>query len=376
MSTLLAWRNVLHDKQRTLTALSAVIFAIFLLFMQLGFYTGAIASATMVYDTLRFDAIVLAKPYVHMRQSYTIPRAWLSQGGGVRGVEAVMPVYVSTAEWRNIVNYRTREILLLGVCTTDRPFTREDINCAVPRLRQPDTGIMDRIAKPPIGPHPVGTVSEVNGRRIEVVADYSSGTGLLADGTLIVSDVTLSRLTGNRSLEAVNLGLVSFAPGADPAAVLAGLRAALPSEANIWSREELRAHEQHYFIGVKPIGILFSSGLYIGFIVGAVILYQILSADVAKRIRQYATLKAVGYGPGYVSRVVMVQGLLLGGLAYVPAIGLAAVLYAILRATADLPVYLTVPRAAFILAMSLVMCLVAGFLAIRKVNRANPADLF
>jgi len=376
MSALLAWRNVLHDKSRTLTALAAVTFAILLLFMQLGFYTGAITSATMVYDILDFDAIVLAKPYVFMRQSYTIPRSWLSQAGGVQGVDVAMPVYVSTGVWRNVVNHYTREVLLLGICTSDRPFAREEINRSLPRLIQPDTGIMDQIAKPPIGPHAVGTISEVNGRRLEVVGDYRSGTGLLADGTIIVSDVTLSRLTGNRSLELVDLGLIRFAPGADPAAVLEGLRAGLPREATIWSRDQLRAHEQHFFISVKPIGILFTSGLYIGFIVGAVILYQILSADVAQRIRQYATLKAVGYGPGYVSRVVMIQGVLLGVLAYVPAIVLAAGLYAAIRAVADLPMYLTLPRAGFILAMSLGMCLLAGFLAIRKVNRANPADLF
>ena len=41
-----------------------------------------------------------------------------------------------------------------------------------------------------------------------------------------------------------------------------------------------------------------------------------VSADIAKHIPQYATLKAIGYGPGYLYRVVMKQGLLFAVLCF------------------------------------------------------------
>jgi putative ABC transport system permease protein len=359
-----------------MTATSGVAFAILLMFMQLGFYTACRTSATRVYETLNFDAILVSTRYGNLRDSGTIPRNRLYQARGLPGVRSVTPLYVTAGLWRDVATRVRREILVLGVNPADRPFSIDEINRCLHLLARPDTAIIDRIAKPIIGPHEVGTVTEVNGRRIEVVADYRRGTGLIADGSLLVSDLTMSRLLGDASLDQVQLGLVRFEPGADHDAVLSQLRSRLPDDTLAWSREQLRAHEQHFFINVKPVGFMFRSGVLVGFLVGAVIQYQILSADIAKHIPQYATLKAIGYGPSYLYRVVMKQGLLFAVLGYCPALALSFGLYAIVRVLADLPTYMTLERAAAVFALSVGMCTVSGLLAVRKVNVADPADLF
>ncbi len=359
-----------------MTATSGVAFAILLMFMQLGFYTACRTSATRVYEALDFDAILVSTRYGHLRDSGTILRSRLYQASGVPGVQSVTPLYVTAALWRNVATRVRREILVLGVNPADRPFSVEEVNRRLHLLVTPDTAIIDRIAKPIIGPHDIGTVTELNGRRIEVVADYGRGTGLIADGSLLVSDLTITRLLGDSSLDQVQLGLVRLAPGADRDAVLSELRSCLPDDTLAWSREQLRAHEQHFFINVKPVGFMFKSGVLVGFLVGAVILYQILSADIAKHIPQYATLKAIGYGPGYLYRVVMKQGLLFAVLGYCPALVLSFGLYAVVRALADLPTYMTLERAAVVFVMTVGMCSLSGLLAVRKVNVADPADLF
>ena len=376
MRTSLAWSNVIHDKRRTLAAIAGVAFAILLVFMQLGFYTGCQTSATMLYDAFDFDAILLSKAYVHLRLSYSIPRTRISQASGVAGVASVVPVYVSAALWRNIETKINREVMVFGVNPDDRPFAVDEISRALPLLKKPDTAIMDQVAKPLIGPHPVGTITEINGRRVEIVADYCRGTGLIADGALWVSDVTLNNLAGRDCREQVQLGLVRLAPGANRTEVLDQIRARLPDDTLVWSREELHASERYFFLHIKPVGFLFTSGLYVGFLVGAVILYQVLAADIAKHMRQYATLKAMGYGPRHLYRVVISQGLLFGVLAFCPATILSLGLYALVRKLADLPMYLTLPRAALVLSLSVGMCVAAGLFVIRKVNAADPADLF
>lgn len=376
MRTPIAWRNVIHDRRRTLAATSGVAFAILLVFMQLGFYTGARTSSTMLYDAMRFDAILLAKPYVHMRMSFSMPRARLDLAGGIAGVADVVPVYVSAGVWRHVDTKVTREILVMGVDPDRPPFALDEINRCLPLLKRPDTAVVDQIAKPLIGPHGVGTVTEINGHRIEVVGDYRRGSGLICDGIAILSDLTFARVTGQSNLNQVQLGLVRFVPGADPAEVLERLRQRLADEMLVWSPEELMVHEQHFFMRIKPIGFMFTSGLYVAFLVGAVILYQVLSADIAKHLRQYATLKAMGYGPRYLYGVVMMQGLLLGALAYVPALVLGTVVYFIVYRLTDLPMFMTLFKVLFVFGLSVGMCMLAGVLAVRKVNAADPADLF
>ena len=91
--------NVTHDWRRTATAVAGLVFSIILVFMQLGFYTSTHASATMVYDLLRFDAMVLSPAYVHLMNADTVPQTRLRQAAGVPGVAAVVPIYVGPATW-------------------------------------------------------------------------------------------------------------------------------------------------------------------------------------------------------------------------------------------------------------------------------------
>jgi putative ABC transport system permease protein len=376
MRTSIAWRNVLHDKRRTLAAMSGVAFAIVLIFMQLGFYLSCRISSTMMYDALDFDAILVSKPYVHLRCCNMIPRARIEQAGAVPGVASATPVYVATVLWRNPETSARREVLVLGVNPTERPFRLAEINRNLPLLQDPDTAIMDQEARPLVGSHGVGTVTEANGRRIEVVAEYSRGVGLVADGSMVVSDETIKPWLPLRSLRRVQLGLVRFEPGADPDAVLGALRACLPDDTRVWSRAQLVAYERNFFLNIKPLGIMFTSGLLVGLAVGAVILYQVLSADIANQIRQYATLKAMGYGPSYLYGVVMKQGFLFALLAYCPAVAVSVVVYAAVRHLGQLPMYMTPERLVIVFVLSVVMCTISGLLAIRKVNAADPADLF
>src|SRR5450759_4066550 len=128
MRTPLAWCNVMHDKRRTTGAVASVAFAILLVFMQLGFYTGAMCSATLVYDSFDFDAILVSPGYQHLQQTGAISKARLHQARLVPGVASVVPVHVAGGLWRNITNGVPREIIIMAVDPRHRPFVREEIN--------------------------------------------------------------------------------------------------------------------------------------------------------------------------------------------------------------------------------------------------------
>jgi putative ABC transport system permease protein len=142
------------------------------------------------------------------------------------------------------------------------------------------------------------------------------------------------------------------------------------------TRADFVARETAYWHEATPIGFVFAFGSIIGFVVGTVIVYQILFSDVSDHLAEYATLRALGYSSGYVSRVVVQQALILAVLGY--ALGTLATirLYAIARAATHLPIELSTERAVGVLATTIVMCAISGILALRKVRKLDPAEVF
>lgn len=202
------------------------------------------------------------------------------------------------------------------------------------------------------------------------------GTGFGADGDIIVSDQTFRRLFPNRSLEQVSLGLIRIAPGADPQQVAALLQRRLPPDVKVYTREQIEDLERTHWVNRTSVGIIFTLGVIVGFIVGTAIVYQVLSSDIANHIAEYATLKAMGYGPGYLAGVVLTQALILALLGFLPGWAISRSLYFITSQSAKIPMELGPELSLGVLAMSITMCSISGLASLRKVTTADPADLF
>lgn len=377
MKTPLAWRNVTHARMRALSVLCGISFSILLVFMQLGFHASARTSAILVYDALDFDVLLLSPHYSFIARPDFFPRSRLEQAKGARGVAEVTPLWIGYGEWRNPETLAGWGMLMLGVEPTDRPFRQQAINNQLPGLAVPGVALIDRLSRPEFGRHTgPGTVSELNGRHLRLVDDFRVGTGFVSGSTTIMSRRTLLRSVPAAAGDRVNLGLVRLAPGASAGEVAQALRERLSPEVHVLTREELMKREQNFWLNIKPIGIMFTSGVFIAFVIGAVILYQVLASEVQNRLKEYATLKALGYGNGYVYGVVLRQGLILAGLGFVPAWALSLGLYFLLRTQALLPVDMPVSRVLLVGFLTVTMSLIASFFAVRKLRTADPADLF
>ena len=79
----------------------------------------------------------------------------------------------------------------------------------------------------------------------------------------------------------------------------------LPENVHVLARDDFVRQEINYFIEAKPIGILIKIGVIIGFVVGTAILYQIMSTEVHTRTREFATMKAPGFGSDVVYGAVL-----------------------------------------------------------------------
>ena len=162
-------------------------------------------------------------------------------------------------------------------------------------LERADTFLVDSATRPMFGPLDTGRVVEINRQRMTIGGHYVLGTGFMGLGVILVSDPNFLRLFPFRSLDRANLGLIQLKPGTDPDAAAAALRKSLGSDVRIFTRPELEAHETAYWTTRTSVGLLFGSGLLVAFIVGIMVVYQILATQVSRQLPQFATLKAIGY---------------------------------------------------------------------------------
>lgn len=376
MRTPVAWLNTIQNKKRTATAVGGICFAVLLIFMQAGFLGAARMNASLAYSVLNFDLVLISRGYLTMPRSETIDRYRIIQASSVPGVQHAAGLSIEGADWRNRETNSTSSCFVFGVPTRGKIFADDAFNDQIGRLGDSLTALVDRRSRSTYGPWSVGGTCVVNGQTLRIVGSYDLGMGLLADGSIIVSEETYARLYGMASVDQLNFGLITLRPGEDPAEVARRLRAALPGDVVVSTKAEIMQREERYFVSVKPVGVMFQVGMAVAFIVGAVILYQILSSEIANRMREFATLKAMGYTERYIYGVGIAQGLLFSVMGYIPSLLLSFVLYRVLRALSGFPVYMDVGRATFVFGLVMAMCMIAAALALGKIKRADPADLF
>lgn len=134
--------------------------------------------------------------------------------------------------------------------------------------------------------------------------------------------------------------------------------------------------ERKYWEENTNIGFVFSLLTTMGFVVGIILVYQILYTDVADHWSEYATLKAIGYTNRYLFWVVIQEAMILSVLGFIPGFLVARIFYRLGAAVTGLVFQMTPGRVLDLYVLTFVMCLVSGAIAVRKVQRTDPAEVF
>jgi putative ABC transport system permease protein len=378
----LGWLQLRHKPLRLLVALAGIAFAVLLIMMQLGFRSALFESAVRFHERFRYD-IALFSPdsvFIVRPQGFSIRR--LYQARSVDEVTDIAPIYIFPATWKNPWTNDRRSINAVGINPQDDVLDAPGFSDSLPLTARQDAILFDDRSRPEFGA--VGdaileqgvVTTEVNDREVDVVGTFMMGTSFGIDGTIITSDDNWLRLFPDRSRNEIQLGLISLAEDADANAVRDRLRAYLPDDVLVMTKQDFIDRETAYWDGATPIGYVFFFGAVMGFVVGAIIVYQILFADVSEHLNEYATLRAIGYSNLFVVGIVLQQAVILAVLGFVPGVAVANWLYGNAAEATSLPIYLTTDRAATVFIMTLAMCALSGLLAVRKVSRLDPAEIF
>jgi len=370
MSIPLGWMQLKHRKLRFAVALIGIAFAVVLIMMQLGFRSSLYASAVRYHQQLRYDIVLISLDTSFLVQPSPFSSRRLYQALGVEGVASVTPVYVRVAIWKNPYDHSSRQIFTVGIDPADAALDAPGVTENGAVIQRRDAALFDAESRPEFGPVPV------NGREIEIGGLFEMGTSFGIDASLLTSDTNFLRLFPDRARTQIDLGLVRLQPGADLEGVRSRLRALVPSDVRVLTKREYVDREIAYWASTTPIGYVFTFGCVIGFVVGCIIVYQILFADVSDHLAEYATLKAMGYSNRWLSGVVLQQALILAALGYLPGLLVSLWLYRTAGAATRLPMELTAERGFAVLGLTAAMCAASGIMALRRVRSLDPAEIF
>ena len=378
----LAWLLLTRQPVRLAVALAGIAFAGILMFMQLGFRDGLFDASVTIHRLFDTDLVLISPRSSSSVSMAGFPRRRLVQAMADPDVEGVTPVHWNLLLWRNPDTKATRSILTLGFEPADPLFTDPSLAPKAKLLQDRGRVLFDELSRPEFGPvaewfRGGRTVeSEINGKKVRVAGLVGLGTSFGADGNLLTSQETYLQLLPNTPPGSIEVGLIRLRAGADADAVVKRLQRDLPDDVSVLTKAGFIAFEQNYWKSSTSIGFIFTLGAAMGFVVGCVIVYQILYSDVSDHLPEYATLMAMGYRLPTLLGVVAREGMLLAVFGYLPAYAAGQGLYLLVRNATQLPVSMNLTRALTVFIMILVMCMGSATLAMRRLGDADPAEIF
>jgi len=403
MRTPLAWQNLTHNPRRLVVAVSGVAFAVILIFMELGFLNALLESTVQVLRRLNGDIVLLSKAEYALIAAERFDIHRLASARALPGVQSVSPLYIESAALLRTGHDRGYPIRVLGIDENDPaldllPFIEHRDN-----LHGENTALADvtsrrkfhfptREGDAPAEPaHNTGVArperawlpyeGELNGKQLRLVGHFYLGVDFATDGNLLMTSANFARFFSYRAggddpLKLVDLAVVRLQPDANLDAVLKQLNDTLPPDVQALSKQQLIDREKKFWQENAPLGYIFMVGAVMGFVVGVVICYQIVYADIADHMREFATLKAIGYGSAYFLGLVLEQCLYLSLLGFLPGLIVSYLSYRILALYTGLTMQLTPGLALLILITTTAMCMLSGLLAVTKLIGTDPAELF
>jgi putative ABC transport system permease protein len=306
----------------------------------------------------------------------------LYQAAGVTGVASVSPIYLNAIQWRNPYNKEIWSIYAIGINPEHQVLNIPGVEANRQKLRKPDTALFNQGSRQEFGSIAQrfeageSVITEVNNRQVQIRGLFNLSPTFGINAYLVTSDVNFLRMDANRQGGLIDVGVIKLKPSVDVQSVLSDLRSRLPDDVKVMTRDDYERAEVSFWKASTPVGYTFDLGVVIAFIVGAVIVYQILYSDVTDHLPEYATLKAMGFRDRYLLIVVFQESLILAVLAFMPGIAIALGIYQITNIATKLPMAMDLVRVAVVFILTTIMSASSAAIAVRKLQTADPADIF
>jgi putative ABC transport system permease protein len=381
----LAWLQLKRQPIRYLVAVTGIGFAALLMYMQLGFQSGLLNSATTFYEALNADLILISPGTLNSGNFQQFPESLLFNALGVEGVKQAIPLYVANINTQKLGGVRPTSLRLIGFAPDTQVLNLPDVIAESEVLKTPGYVLFDTLGNRNTGP--IAAAFKSQGAQTMLLSDYTKtfrvmglfklGSTFAADSNLISSDTTAIQLAFRQiNLGEISLGLLRLSPDADAKAIQTFLTKSYGKELQVLTKSELIAQERDYWNTASSFGVIFGFGTIMGLLVGGVVVYQVLYTDVSDHLKEYATLKAMGFADGFILLIVIQEAFLLGISSFIPATIISTGMYAFLTSASGIRIEMTGDKTLLVGALTLGVCAASAAIAIRRLQDADPASVF
>ncbi|MGL4397725.1 MAG: ABC transporter permease [Hyphomicrobium sp.] len=369
----LAYRNLFHDRLSFFVTIVGIVFSVVLVAIQTGIYLGSEKKIAAIIDQAPADLWVVplgTKSYDDPSLLTGRERHMILSTPGVRSAEDMV---VSFARWRKPQGGTTAILLVGSGADSDYALPWNIVEGSRSALEAPSTVAIDQSYFPDLGITGLGDTAEINGVTVEIAATTRRIRSFTTLPYVFMTIDEARRFTGANTAQAT-YERVQLEDGADLETVRTEIAARLP-DTEVLTQDEFRKRSQAYWLFQTGAGAALIAGAVLGLIVGIVIVAQTLYASTKDHINEFATLRALGAGAGYIVKVILMQAVLSGMIGYLVGIAMA---YGVIYAAQDtkLNVVMTPELALSLFAVTIGMCVFAALSAIIKVVRIDPAVVF
>lgn len=369
----LAFKSLLHDKLKFAITVAGVAFAVMLVLVQVGLFLGLMDNASITIEHMSADLWVTSKNTPNIDFSHTFPETYVNRVRTVPGVERAdnLLVWFAQIALPNGAQEGTEFYALEDFNRWNIPWKVEGGD--VEDLRRGDYMMMDHAATKRFGAFQVGDYREVNGHRMKIIGRTREAVSFTTT-PLIFLDYEkaqgLNELLKNRSTYV----LVKLEPGADRAAVMAEIQRRLPYN-DVYTRDEWAQRSRAYWIKNTGLGLNIAMTVFLGCLVGIVVVAQTLYSSTMEHIKEFGTVKAIGGSNADIYAILGKQA----SIAAIAGYGVGAVMaYGMAPLVTQVDLKLIIPNelAVAVFFGALVMCLLAAMISFRKVASIDTALVF
>jgi putative ABC transport system permease protein len=373
MSTLLAWRNLAHDRSRLAVVITGVAFAVMLMAIQLSLLFGFADTAAGIISHSGADLWICGRGTKNVDQAAEIPARRQFEAMEVPGVAWADKYIVHFAVLRRS-NGGTEFIVLVGYNVSrglGGPWNL--VEGSIDDLKRPDGIIVDDLYAEKLGISHIGQTVEINDHRARVVG-ITHGIRTFVQSPYIFSSFETAQTIGGISKDATKYVLVKLAANVDVNAVKKDLAWKIPGS-DIYDRKTFELTTQVYWLFSTGAGMDLILAAFLGVVIGVVITAQALYASAVDHLPEYATMRAIGANDSYLRGLIIKQALIVAVVGY--AIGIAVAMLAVQLSVDGIAALLLPPPLVLALGvLTIAMCGLAGLVAIRRVISVNPTSIF
>lgn len=381
----LAWLQLKRQPVRYLVAVTGIGFAALLMYMQIGFQSGLLTSATTFYQALDADLFLISPGTLNSGSFQQFPQSLLYQAPGIDGVQQAIPAYIANVSVQKLDGIKPTNLRIIGFNPSNQIFNLKEVSAQLDKIKTPGFALFDTLGNKNTGPIAAAvkkngyqylTLSDLS-RQFRVAGLFRLGSTFAADSNIISSDTTAVELAFRQiNLGEISLGLIRLEKGRSLDTIQKELQYLYGEELQVRTKKELIDQEQNYWNTASSFGVIFGFGTFMGLLVGGVVVYQVLYTDVSDHLKEYATLKAMGFSNMYILIIVIQEAFLLGISAFIPATLLSAAMYSFLTSAAGIRISMTSDKTILVGSLTMGVCAASAAIAIRKLRDADPASVF